>query len=109
MKRLAVAVVLLCSALAWAGSAPNPGDYNINVHVSSSRINGRGFVTLKVLIDGKKYELEGPDAPVALGDYKARTLQLKANGAGSYDVRGRYEFLFPDGKTRIYVLVGVME
>jgi len=61
MKKMAFFVLLMASALAWAGSEPNPSAYNINVHVSSARVNGRGFIRLKVVLDGKKCELEGID------------------------------------------------
>jgi hypothetical protein len=42
MKKLALVMMLLFSALAWAGGEANPADYNINVRVSSSRLNDRG-------------------------------------------------------------------
>jgi len=109
MKKMALVVLLLFSALAWAGAEPNPADYNLNLHVSSSRLNDRGLVRLKVIIDGKNYELEGSDAPLALGDYKAKTVEFRVKGAHSYDVYGKYEILFSDKKTRTYILVGVME
>jgi len=112
MKKMALVVLLLCSALAWAGAEPNPADYTINVHVSSSRVNGRGLVRLKVILDGKKYELEGLDAESSLlipGDYKAKTVPLKVKDVHTYDVHGDYEFIFPDKKTRKYALVGIME
>jgi hypothetical protein len=112
MKKLAVVAVILFSALAWAGADPNPADYTINVHVSSARVNSRGFIRLKVVLDGKKYELEGLDAENSLlapGDYKAKTIALKIKDAHTYDVYGAYEFLFPDKKTRRYQLVGITE
>jgi hypothetical protein len=77
MNKIALVVLLMCSALAWSGAEPNPADYTINVHVSSARVNGRGLIRLKVILDGKNYELEGLDAESSLlmpGDYKARTL-----------------------------------
>jgi hypothetical protein len=103
---------VLCSALAWAGAEPNPADYTINVHVSSARVNGRGLIRLKVVLDGKKYELEGLDAESSLlmpGDYKARAIPSKVKDVHPYDVYGAYEFLFPDKKTRRYGLVGITE
>jgi hypothetical protein len=111
-KKRVLVVLLLFSALAWAGSEPNSADYAINVHVNSARVNGRGAIRLKVVINGKKYELEGIDAESSLlvpGDYKARSLPLKMKDVHIYDVYGNYEFLFPDGKTRRYNLVGVAE
>jgi hypothetical protein len=112
MKKLALVVVLLCSALAWAGAGPNPADYTINVHVSSARVNGTGFIRLKVTLDGKKCELQGLDVERSLlapGDYKAKSLPLKVKDVHTYDVYGTYEFLLPDGKTRRYGLVGIAE
>ncbi len=113
MKKMALVVLLLFSALAWAGgAAPNPADYTINVHVSSARVNGGGAIRLKVTLDGKKCELEGLDVERSLlvpGDYKAKSVPLKVKDVHTYDVYGTYEFLFPDGKTRRYALVGIME
>ena len=110
-KKFAVVIALLCSALACASAEPNPADYTINVHVSAARIDSRGFVRLKVTLDGKKYELQGLDDVSLLvpGDYKAKKVPLKVKDAHTYDVYGNYEFLFPDGKTRRYNLVGISE
>jgi hypothetical protein len=44
LKKMALAVLLLFSALAWAGAEPNPADYALTVHVSSARVNGRGLI-----------------------------------------------------------------
>ncbi len=112
MMKIALAVLLLFSALAWAGSEPNPAAYTINVHVSSSHVNSRGASRLKVLLDGKKCELEGIDVENSLlmpGDYKARTLPPKVKDVHTYDVYGSYEIIFPDKKTRRYSLVGITE
>jgi hypothetical protein len=112
MKKIALVVLLVCSALAWAGTEPNPDAYTINVHVTSARVNGHGLIRLKVILDGKKYELEGLDAESSLlmpGDYKARSLPPRAKDVHPYDVYGTYEFLFPDKKTRKYGLVGITE
>jgi hypothetical protein len=112
MKKLAAIVMLLCSVLALAKSAPNPADYNIQVHVSSARVNGAGYIRLKATLDGKKYELQGIDAERSLlapGDYKAKTIPIGVKDVHPYDVYGTYEFLFPDGKTRQYALVGIAE
>ncbi len=111
MKKFAVVVVILCSALAWAGTEPNPADYTINVHVNAARIEGPGFLRLKVTLDGKKCELQGVDDSILLtpGDYKAKSVPAKVKDVHPYDVYGSYEFLFPDGKTRRYNLVGITE
>ena len=66
---------------------------------------------LNVIIEGKKYELEGEArgkaAFLALGDYKAKLVEdLHKN---SYDSSQTYEFQFSDGKTRRFVVVGQNE
>jgi hypothetical protein len=106
------AVLLLLSALAWAGTDPNPADYTVVIHVSSSRWNGHDPLRLKVVIDGKKYELQAADflSPLlAPGDYKAKTVEVKVKDVHPYDVYGTYEFLFPDKKTRRFTLIGMSE
>jgi hypothetical protein len=111
MKKLAIAAMLLCSALAWAGKDPVSTEYNINVHVISSRLSdGDGsWPRLTAIIDGKKCELQG-NATLALlapGDYKAKL--VKDEHKTAYDSYRVYEFLFADMKTRQYHLVGVTE
>ena len=114
MKKLAIAVLLLFSALAWAGGEPNPADYTINVHVSSSRMVLQGDAIsfnqeLNTTIDGKKYELRcsSINALLALGDYKAKL--VRDDHRTAYDSYRVYEFLFPDNKTRKFEVVGVTE
>jgi hypothetical protein len=112
MRRIALFVSLLCSAVAWAGTQPNSADYTLSVHVSSACLDDRGLVRLKVVVNGKKYELEGADNESSLlapGDYQARSMPVRVKDAHAYDVHGSYEFLFPDKKTRSYAVVGVME
>jgi hypothetical protein len=98
VKKLALVTLLLSSALAWAGSNPNPAQYTINVHVTRSRIaEGHAYQLLKVIIDGKKYEVacfSSPYALLALGDYKAKL--VKDEHRESYDSLQKYEFLFPN-------------
>jgi hypothetical protein len=113
MKKFVLAILLLCSALAWAGSEPNPA-YTVKVHVSSSRMafegEGKPFSQrLDVTIDGKKYELRSPsvNALLALGDYKARL--VRNDHRTTYDSFQVYEFLFPDNKTRKFEVVGITE
>jgi hypothetical protein len=109
MKHLLV-VLFLCSFL----SAADAPDYNLNVHVSSSRMvlerGGAHFQKVKAVIDGKKYELESIEAPNALlmpGDYQARI--VKDHHAGAADVWRIYEFQLPDKKVRQFLMVGVLE
>jgi hypothetical protein len=101
--------VLLCPVLAWSGSNSNPADYTINVHVSASYVTETMKVELSVVIKAKKYQLRGNaiNEVLALGDYKAKLLRDEHRTA--YDSYQTYEFLFPDGKTRQYQVVGASE
>jgi len=115
MKNIAP-LFLLLSALCWAQSSP--GEYPINVLVSSSHwvvvptsIGPQAAQKLNVIIQGKKYELEaearGKVALLVLGDYKAKLVEdVHKNG---YESSQTYEFQFPDGKTRKFVVVGQNE
>lgn len=122
MKTTALFVLLLLAKSSWA--APNPDEYSINVHVSSSRwvmaptvlVGPEPVLMLNVIIDGKKYELEAPTARANLeagvtllapGDYKAKLVQDQHKTA--YESSQAYEFLFPDKKTRKFVVVGQTE
>jgi hypothetical protein len=120
MKKVLIALLLLAPALSWAGKPkPNPADYTITVHVQSSFLTKEcagdcpmlpGIQHLIVVIDGKKYELDGaPEHPGVLrvGDYKAKL--LKQDETRSYEFRWTYEFLFPDGKTRDFLVVSEAE
>jgi hypothetical protein len=114
MKKLVTVVLILLSAVAWAGTEPNPVGYTITVHVTSSCmvLEGEGIAfsqKLSVTIDGKKYELRSSrvNALLALGDYKAKLVRNDHRTA--YDSYQVYEFLFPDNKTRKFEVVGAME
>ncbi len=111
MKKITLAVLLLLSVHAWAWGDPNPSEYTVNVHVSSSRQDNWYFQELNVAIDGKKLELRSEKAYVgrvlALGDYRARLVQDEHKA--TYDSVQVYEFLFPDKKTRRFMVVGRAE
>ncbi len=110
MKHLLV-VLFLCSFL----SAADQSDYNLNVHVGSSRMvlergGGAHFQKVQAVIDGKKYELESIIATNTLllpGDYKARI--VKDHHSADYDVWRIYEFQLPDKKVRQFLMIGVLE
>jgi hypothetical protein len=108
MRKILLSLLLLCATFAFA--APNPADYNITVHVTASSRNwtvGTYSQHLDVIINGRKYQLQGNAVGVlAPGDYKAKLKETRLN---SYDIDQTYEFLLPDGKTRYYVLSGILE
>ncbi len=115
MKKLALVGLFCFATMLWAGVNPNPDDYNINIHVSSSRmtfLDNRivGQQELNVVIGGKKYELRGSgtvNALFALGDYKAKLVQDSHRTA--YDSDQVYEFLLPDKKTRKFRVISQTE
>ena len=107
MKKITLAILLL-SAFAWAAGDPNPAEYTVNIHVSSSSLVPHGLQLLEVVIDGKKYQLQselGVNMLLALGDYKAKLVTNRKRAYETYEV---YEFLLPD-KTRKYDIVGQTE
>ena len=109
MKRATLFVLLLLATLAPA--APAPEEYSINVHVTSSYLvpGPGGSQGLDVIIEGKKYQLSAASYGylLALGDYKAKLIEVKHKS--SYESDRRYELLFPDGKTRGFYVVGQSE
>lgn len=104
MKKITIAM-LFFSVLACVAETPNPAEYTVNIHVSSSSMDPHGDQLLDVVINGKKYELQS-EVPIrrllTLGDYKAKLVTNRKSAYESYEV---YEFLFPD-KTRRYEVVG---
>ena len=107
---------LVLSTLCWSQSIS--GEYSINVHVTSSEwivvpssIGPLGAQKLKVVIEGKKYELEaqakGRVALLALGDYKAKLIEDVHKN--NYESSQTYEFQFSDGKTRKFTVFGQSE
>jgi hypothetical protein len=107
MKRAALFVLLLVATLAPA--APAPDEYSINVHVTSSYLVGAGQ-GLDVVIHSKKYQLGGDPTGgslLALGDYRAKL--VKDEHRTAYESRQEYEFLFPDSKTKKFIVVGQSE
>jgi hypothetical protein len=115
MKTFAFWFFLFCTSV-FAQSKPE--NYSIVVHVSASRIGVESWGTntesvqkLNVTIDGKKYELQHTQLRGAsllrVGEYKARLID---NSLGnSYELNQVYEFIFADGKTRKFQVVGMEE
>jgi hypothetical protein len=119
MKKL-VLVVLLLSAFSFAANKPaNPADYNVNVHVSATSVqfstDGVGHPFLNVVIAGKNYQLLSEQGEAGhkattilpLGDYKAKLVTDEHDTV--YRSIQSYEFLFPDGKTAKFDVVGTSE
>ena len=114
MKNLTLVYFLLCSVLCLA--APADSDYNINIHVSGTRMESAAdalpdYQSLTVAIEGKKYELKSltrPHALLKLGDYKAKLVKER-NGESSYDSYRVYELLLPENKKRQFRVVGEWE
>jgi hypothetical protein len=113
MHKLTLSILLLLATISQA-SDPKTADYTITIHVSATRmVLERNSIAsnqeLNVVIDGKKYELRSPsvNALLALGDYKAKL--VKDDHRTTYDSYQVYEFLFPDGKTRKFDVVGQFE
>jgi hypothetical protein len=121
MKRILAVLCLAIPALGFA-AAPSTQEYSIQVHVSRSWIieecGSSGCspaVRLEVVIEGKKYQLEDQkhrSAVLKPGDYPAKILKnpraINISHAAYDDVKV-FEFLFPDGETRKYDLVGEEE
>jgi hypothetical protein len=120
MTKIASLFVLLLFASLSAASADV---YSVNVHVTSvhwsmqpGSFSTEPTLQVDAVIDGKKCLLLSPGDPVsdklppallALGDYKARVKVEKQKTA--YETAVTYEFLFPDQKTRTFVVIGISE
>ena len=130
MKKILFAIMLMTPVLGSAETPKlNPADYTVAVHVQASQLvtvchdfMNRTICEIKqhlsVAIDGKKYELNSKDNGnfvLRTGDYKARLLGIHprfpvvSQDYETYYASTSYEFLFPDGKTRKYTVVGVSE
>jgi hypothetical protein len=113
MKKISLLLLLLTASHCWAGPKPDPSQYTVNVHVSSSLNIPTGNLSeqqqLQVTIDGKKYVLQGGTGLMVLktGDYRARVLKEETNNPVEYS--RSYEFLFPNGETRKYYVYGEEE
>ena len=120
MNKALFAILLTTPALAVAAGA-DPAQYNVSIHVHSSQLvyecisDVKGATCaftprLNVLIGGKKYELEAEKSRndlIRVGDYKAKV--VKDDSTSPYEYWRTYEFLFPDGTTRKYDVVGESE
>ena len=115
MKRVLIAFLFMLPVLAYAEKkvAPDSADYSVAVHVRSSQVlqtysKSPTVQHLKVTIEGKKYDLECPGVLVLpVGDYKAKISQEKT--FPNHEYSRQIEFLFADGSTRKYAVVGETE
>ena len=118
MKKALLATVLTVPCLCLGEKpAPNPADYTIPVDVTASHLvmlcsssACSWHEVMEVVIGGKKYELsEGSvrNDLLRTGEYKAKI--LKDETTRPYEYMRTYEFLFADGKTRQYLVVGEEE
>jgi hypothetical protein len=111
MKIALLSLALCLAAVTASAGDKKPADYPLTAHVLLSRNTAGGQTQwLDAVIDGRQVELEGQSGGVlALGDYKARILKgsYTETRPNSYDTYLQYEFLFPDGHTRPYFLVGL--
>ena len=127
MKKVLITILFLAPAFAWG--KPHPEDYPIAVHVQSSRLvmechsvlamgrtlcNQSLYLNVKIGQKAFDFKAAGDDYEYVLrpGDYNAKTLTDdpdKDNPPGAYEYRQRYEFLFPDGKTRKFSVVSESE
>ena len=116
MKKAIFAALLFAPVFGWA--APSSSEYSVSVQVQSSRLILRcepaGFAPycqhmqyFTAIIDGKKLELDSTQTTNSLlrvGTYMAKVVH--ADPPNAYETHLEYEFLFPDGKTRKYLVVG---
>jgi hypothetical protein len=107
MKKLLFALALMpVTAMYAVKPKPDPAAYTVTVHVIGSA--NRSLVQhLEVVIDGQTMELVsvngGYGGLLALGDYKAKYINMAPKTHAIYDYWNRYEIYFPsDGAVRDY-------
>jgi hypothetical protein len=133
-KIVAVLFLLLCATSLQAKNKPlqakdkpNPADFNIKVHISSSQYIfqdndptlglGDSLLVCDTVLNGKKVKLAGRDytlthgfifALINPGDYQIRLIEDKSEKDGSI-IRQKYELLLPNGETWECLVVGIFE
>jgi hypothetical protein len=121
MKKLALVLVMLQTGFLLAApdkpkDKPNPADFTVKVHVTSSGtsvICGGGgslcasYQVLETVIDNQPVELKcwlsGNPSVLTLGDYSARlssAVHGPSKNPNSYDIYRGYDLLLPDGAAR---------
>lgn len=113
------AVLLLLLIAPCTLLAQSKQDYPITIHITASYIGESCDVgtsckpkqILDVVIAGKKYELQSltyfPKGVVPLGDYPAKLHENRVKPTGEF--WRSYDLMFPNGSTRIFKVIGVME
>lgn len=131
MKKIVIVLFLLIASRGWSKSLkPNPADYTISVRVTSSylvrectsvesfnhELQCASVQHLKVVIDGKKYELaeNGVSGIYVLetGTYRAKVVEDSKPSAGqgsACEYHRKYDVMFSDGGTRGYDVIGEEE
>jgi hypothetical protein len=113
MKKLAVALLFLSTAMCWAAKPVNPAGYPVKIRIMSSHLQElNGPLIVNALIGDKHYELmsltplilDHTAAVLVPGDYFAKVLPRKETKP-YLDVT-QYEMLFPDGTTAIFNVTG---
>jgi hypothetical protein len=125
MKKLAFAMLLLSSTLAFAATPKAvPMHPLVTVQVVFSRYiiapgRATNYQQLDAVVDGQQVELYSDEAcgVLAPGDYKAQPISTYNGAKGIHDYIPRqpngfdlfviYRFQLPDGSTRDYKLIGL--
>jgi len=110
-KIVAVLFLLLCTTSLQAKDKPNPADYPVKMHISSTHFRNIfaqtpaecDLLVADVIVNGIKLELAGPALVIEKrfslirpGDYLAKLTKEVHNQDGSAFVQD-YEILLPDG------------
>jgi hypothetical protein len=116
-KFVAVFCLLLCAATLQAKDKPNPADFPIKVHISSTQVvNALGIqFVVDTVLNGKKVKLGGNPPPshslwavINPGDYQIRLKKDESEKDGSI-IRQKYELLLPNGDTWECFIIGISE
>ncbi|MES2391936.1 MAG: hypothetical protein V4555_09865 [Acidobacteriota bacterium] len=111
MRKLILTLLLFQASFLLADKPrPNPADYTVTVHVTSSSTRDF-FQRIVATINRQQFEMDGVDRGIlALGNYQARQIPNRAapkTSSGHDMFFPDYEFLFSDGSTRRYQVISV--
>jgi hypothetical protein len=121
---IAVFCLLFCAATLQAKDKPNPADFNIKIHISSTQLIPTSTLPTLVadaVLNGKKVKLAGnmllphgihlikaPFLILSPGDYQVRLKEDDSEKDGSI-IRQEYELLLPNGDIWECSIVGISE